>query len=62
MNKIYLVSEMDEWKQKLFKELYGEEVYGVMKSNGQLVYTDPKKPKHVSARVWYQYIGKEVIE
>ena len=53
---------MVEWKQKLFKELYGEEVYGVMKSNGQLVYTDPKKPKHVSDRVWYQYIGKEVIE
>ena len=56
MEKIYLISEMVPWKQDLFKDMYGEEIYGITKDGSVLYNTDNKK---ISDRVYYTYLAKE---
>ena len=56
MGKIYLISEMVPWKQDLFKDMYGEEIYGITKDGSVLYNTDNKK---ISDRVYYTYLAKE---
>ena len=56
MEKIYLISEMVQWKQDFFKDMYGEEIYGITKDGSVLYNTDNKK---ISDRVYYTYLAKE---
>ena len=56
MEKIYLISDMVPWKQDLFKDMYGEEIYGITKDGSVLYNTDNKK---ISDRVYYTYLAKE---
>jgi hypothetical protein len=56
MGKIYLISKMVNWKQDFFKDLYGEEIYGISKDGSILYNTDNKK---ISDRVYYTYLAKE---
>jgi hypothetical protein len=56
MGKIYLISEMVDWKQDFFKDMYGEDIYGISKDGSILYNTDSKK---ISDRVYYTYLAKE---
>ena len=56
MEKIYLISDMVPWKQDFFKDMYGEEIYGITKDGSVLYNTDNKK---ISDRVYYTYLAKE---
>ena len=56
MGKIYLISEMVDWKQDFFKDMYGEDIYGISKDGSILYNTNKKK---VSDRVYYTYLTKE---
>jgi len=56
MEEIYLISDMVDWKQDFFKDMYGEHVYGISKSGSILYNNDNKK---VSDRVYYTYLTKE---
>ena len=56
MEKIYLISEMVDWKQDFFKDMYGEDIYGISKDGSILYNTDSKK---ISDRVYYTYLAKE---
>tara|TARA_R100000781_G_scaffold75822_1_gene47103 strand:- start:1035 stop:1217 length:183 start_codon:yes stop_codon:yes gene_type:complete len=56
MGKIYLISEMVQWKQDFFRDMYGEEIYGITKDGSVLYNTDNKK---ISDRVYYTYLAKE---
>lgn len=56
MEKIYLISEMVQWKQDFFKDMYGEDIYGIAKDGSVLYNTNSKK---ISDRVYYTYLAKE---
>ena len=56
MEKIYVISEMVQWKQDFFKDMYGEDIYGITKDGSVLYNTDNKK---ISDRVYYTYLAKE---
>tara|TARA_R110002020_G_scaffold454521_1_gene670314 strand:+ start:180 stop:365 length:186 start_codon:yes stop_codon:yes gene_type:complete len=56
MNKIYLISEMVKWKQDFFKDMYGEEIFGVAK-DGTILYGNNNKK--ISDRIYYTYLKKE---
>tara|TARA_R110002012_G_scaffold290922_1_gene485136 strand:+ start:167 stop:346 length:180 start_codon:yes stop_codon:yes gene_type:complete len=56
MEMIYLISNMVNWKQDFFKDMYGEDVYGISKDGSILYNTNKKK---VSDRVYYTYLTKE---
>jgi hypothetical protein len=60
MEKLYLISNMVDWKQDFFKSMYGDTIYGITKA-GVIVHSDNKK---ISDRVYYTYLEKEkeVIE
>jgi len=56
MGKIYLISEMVDWKQDFFKDMYGENIYGIAKDGSVLYNPNNKK---ISDRVYYTYLAKE---
>ena len=56
MEMIYLISNMVNWKQDFFKDMYGEDVYGISKDGSILYNTNKKK---VSDQVYYTYLTKE---
>ena len=56
MGMIYLISDMVDWKQDFFRDMYGEDIYGIAK-DGSVLYNNNKKK--VSDRVYYTYLTKE---
>lgn len=56
MEMIYLISDMVDWKQDLFRDMYGENIYGIAK-DGSVLYNNNNKK--ISDRVYYTYLTKE---
>ena len=56
MEKIYLISEMVQWKQDFFRDMYGEDIYGISK-DGTILYSNNNKK--ISDRIYYTYLAKE---
>ena len=57
MEKLYKILNMADWKQDFFKEMYGDNIYGITK-DGTIVYSDNRK---ISDRVYYTYLTKEKV-
>ena len=55
MEELYKILDMVDWKQDFFKDMYGDNIYGITK-DGTIVYSDNKK---ISDRVYYTYLTKE---
>tara|TARA_Y100000401_G_C8311051_1_gene219712 strand:+ start:443 stop:625 length:183 start_codon:yes stop_codon:yes gene_type:complete len=55
MEELYKILNMVDWKQDFFKEMYGDNIYGITK-DGTIVYSDNRK---ISDRVFYTYLEKE---
>ena len=55
MEELYKILDMVDWKQDFFRDMYGDNIYGITK-DGTIVYSDNKK---ISDRVYYTYLTKE---
>ena len=57
MEELYIISNMADWKQDFFRDMYGDTIYGITKA-GVIVHSDNKK---ISDRVYYTYLEKEKV-
>ena len=55
MEELYKILDMVDWKQDFFRDMYGDNIYGITK-DGTIVYSDNRK---ISDRVFYTYLEKE---
>ena len=55
MEELYKILNMVDWKQDFFRDMYGDNIYGITK-DGTIVYSDNRK---ISDRVFYTYLEKE---